>query len=108
MGYYLGIDQPVNLGVIGGKFFGYLEDDEFESCLSYQYLKKLDLEDVDMLNIFWSNYSFELTPPQAIIFLRLYKQDFERIEKRACFQVDEAIEAVHIMAQDENVLFIMG
>lgn len=52
MGYYLGIDKPVIFPVIGGKFFGYLEDDEFASCLSYQYLKKLDVEDVDMLNVF--------------------------------------------------------
>lgn len=81
MGYYLSIDYP-KLGYkgigIGGKFFGYLDDAEFEDCWSYRYLKREKVEDAELLNVAWSCYSFELTKVQALVFLACYERDVKQ------------------------------
>lgn len=80
MGYYLSIVYP-DLGIesidMGGKFFGYLDDEEFENCWSYQYLKG-KVKEPELLNVFWLRYSFELTKQQAIAFLRYYAHDVKK------------------------------
>ena len=111
MGYYLSIDYP-DLGLdavcIGGKFFGYLDDAEFEDCWSYQYLKTI-VEDAELLNVAWSCYSFELTKQQALAFLYYYAQDVRRY-KGAEFA--ENIWAsrfdLYMMRFDDKVKFSMG
>ena len=86
MGYYLDMTYPETgpeLGYagtcLGGKFFGYLEDEEFANCISYCYLSGIK-DDADMLNVFWSCYHFTLTKPQAVKFLSLYAYDLKRLK----------------------------
>lgn len=110
MGYYLNIDKP-DLGslsvCLGGKFFGYLDDEDFESCLSYQFLKRIFGEDAELLNVWWSCYSFELKLTDAIKFLSLYRKDFERIDGRYASDVEAVIHILHNLAP-EVVQFGMG
>lgn len=110
MGYYLNIDKP-DLGsdgvCLGGKFFGYLDDEDFESCLSYQFLKRILGEDAELLNVWWSCYSFELKLTDAIIFLNLYRRDFYRIEGRSARGIKSVIHLLHEIVP-EVVRFEMG
>lgn len=110
MGYYLNIDKP-DLGsdgvCLGGKFFGYLDNEDFESCLSYQFLKRILGEDAELLNVWWSCYSFELKLTDAIIFLNMYRRDFYRIEGRAAHGIKAVIHLLHEIAP-EAVQFGMG
>lgn len=111
MGYYLSIDYP-ELGVdavcIGGKFFGYLDDAEFEDCWSYQYLKG-KVEYAELLNVFWSCYSFELTKLQAIAFLRYYARDVEKYKSKEFTRTIWRIRsALYLLDFNGNVKFSMG
>ena len=110
MGYYLNIDKP-DLGsdgvCLGGKFFGYLYDEDFKSCLSYQFLEGILGEDAELLNVWWSCYSFTLKLGDAITFLNLYSEDYERLIGRVAFGVDAVILALHSL-DPEVVRFEMG
>lgn len=109
MGYYLNIDEP-DLGSVGislgGKFFGYLDDKDFESCMSYQFIKRILGEDAELLNVWWSCYSFKLKLTDAITFLNLYRKDFEQIDGRPARDVVVVIHMLHNIAP-EVVRFAM-
>ena len=110
MGYYLNINKP-DLGsdgvCLGGKFFGYLYDEDFKSCLSYQFLARILGEDAELLNVWWSCYSFTLKLGDAITFLNLYQDDFEQIDGRPARDVEVVIHMLHNIAP-EVVWFEMG
>ena len=97
MGYYLDIMYP-EIGpelayagsCLGGKFFGYLENEEFDDCASYKYLAAIK-EDADMLNVFWSCYGFTLTKPEAVKFLSLYAYDLKRMKSEEAADTVEFI-----------------
>lgn len=111
MGYYLSIDYP-DLGFegtcLGGKFFGYLEDDVFKDCWSYQYLTHI-LEEPELLNVWFCCYSFELTKQQAIAFLRYYAHDV-KIYKGEKFTHDiwASRSDLYLMDFEGKVKFSMG
>lgn len=114
MEYYLHINEP-DIGAmglcIGGKFFGYLSDEEFRSCRSVQFLAQIDPEDIELLNIGWSCYSFVLTKCDALKFLKLYAADVRRIKgkefSKGILSARELI-YLHNECQDEDIKFIMG
>lgn len=110
MGYYLDIIKPDlgNSGIcLGGKFFGYLDDDEFESCESYQFLQSLRIDDIELLNVWYSCFRFDLALADALKFLSLYRRDFHRIEKRNAFGVQATILELKRI-KPERVYFEMG
>ena len=111
MGYYLSIDYP-DLGLegvsIGGKFFGYLDDAEFEECWSYQYLQG-KVEEPELLNVAWSCYSFELTKQEAIAFLRYYANDVRKHKGEAFTRNIYALRSdLYLMDFEGKVKFSMG
>lgn len=111
MGYYLSIDYPElgHEGIdIGGKFFGYLDDAEFENCWSYQYLKG-KVEEPELLNVFWCGYSFHLTKQQAIAFLRYYAHDVKKYKSEEyTHSIWAARSALYLLDFKGKVKFVMG
>lgn len=110
MGYYLNIDKP-DLGsdgvCLGGKFFGYLYDGDFKGCRSYKFLKTILDDNVELLNVWWSCYSFTLKLEDAITFLNLYSEDYERLKGQVAFGVDAVIPVLYSL-DPEAVRFAMG
>lgn len=118
MGYYLDMTaktlgkREVYECCIGGKFFGYLDDDEFEKCQSVKYLTSVsyyDKVELELLNVWWSNYSFMLKKPEAVKFLQYYSEDVAQF-KSVDFvdSVTAAIEAIKPLPDDTEIYFEMG
>lgn len=114
MGYTLYIDDP-NIGSfgrhIGGKFFGYLDDDEFNKCKSAQFLRRILGDEADLLNVWWSCYGFVLDKVKALQFLALYAIDVKLIKGEE--YVEEILAArralyMHNLGEAEQVKFSMG
>ena len=110
MGYYLNIDYPeLEHCSLGHKFYGYLSEDELKKCWSYQYLEnRLHDPDINLLNVWWSNYAFELPLLSALIFLRLFARDAHVVDGQDIYEeINGVIEQLHII-NPEIVRFSMG
>lgn len=97
MGYYLDMKTKENrrFNDLGGKFFGYLEDEEFKDCVSAKFVAAIDIETYELLNVFWACVSFELNSIGAELFLKLYREDVLRFKKNPdLVSLDESIEYV--------------
>ena len=108
VGYYLGlkIDNEWIEPEIGGKFFGYLDNDEFESCYSYQFIKN-KVYDADLLNVWWSCFEFNLSCQDAIKFLALYEKDYRRIKDNTWIGCKGLMFMLHLVP-DKTITFSMG
>lgn len=115
MGYYLDVRTKTglpNLNCVGGKFFGYLDDDEFAKCESVKYLKTVpyyDVDDLEMLNVWWSCYRFYLLRNEAIKFLTYLREDVLLIKGQAYVpSVNAAIMTVQGLPNGTPIYFEMG
>lgn len=98
MGYYLEMEnkrENKRFNDLGGKFFGYLEDEEYKECVSAKFVAAIDIETYAMLNVFWACVSFELNSIAAELFLKLYREDVLRFKQNPdLVSLDKAIEYV--------------
>ena len=101
MGYYL--DMYIKDGEnehkfidIGGKFFGYLDDEEYSKCTSAKFLACCCGQEVyEMLNVVWSCISFTINSYAAEVFIKLYKEDLDKFKQHYYAEsLNEAIEFV--------------
>lgn len=112
MGYYLDMkvkNEDLSFVCLGGKFFGYLDDDEYSQCSSAKFIAACcGQEDYDFLNVAWSCESFELNSYAAEIFLNLYVADLEKFKEHA--YVDTLYEAIrYVTSHDYQIYeFSMG
>lgn len=115
MGYYLDVTTKTglpNFNCVGGKFFGYLEDYEFENCESVKFLKTVpyyDIEDLELLNVWWSCYHFQLTREDAIKFLTYMREDIIKIKgKIYVSSLNAAIMTIEELPFATPIYFEMG
>lgn len=116
MGYYLDMSikdgkNEHNFIDIGGKFFGYLDDEEYSKCASAKFLACCCGQEVyDLLNVAWSCISFTINSYAAEVFLKLYRDDLEKFKQN--YFAESLDEAIEFVTNDEyyydSVVFSMG
>lgn len=64
------------VAIANRKYFGYIEDDEFEKTRSYQFLKELCGDDVMYANVSYIHGFCDMTYFQMLTFMQVYMLDF--------------------------------
>lgn len=79
MGYYMGVSGAKSKKYFGGgKFFGYLEDEDYFKTESYKFIKSIEPEIAENINILWLCPTLVLTANEFLQFMIALTEDLRR------------------------------
>lgn len=112
MGYYLDmkVKGELKFADLGGKFFGYLEEEEYLKCHSAKFLACVCGQELyDLLNVWWSCPTFALNSYATEVFLNFYRGDLLKFKENPNLEsLDKAIKFINESKEYDIYEFSLG
>lgn len=93
---------------LGGRFFGYIDDKDYHRTASYEFIKSIEPEMVEVINIAWLCPTLVLTANQFLQFMIALTEDLRRFKGQSLSQYFADYDIYNFIRTDEMKVIEWG